>query len=467
MRKVQILVQVRPAFNWSEIIAIPLATSIMETQAVVLVLMFGSLLFAGKRNELGLDSVSIMLLLLGLHWWAMFVKHVMQHSLGEKRATFLHLIGLCVAFGATLGTHLSLVDNIPSLVLWGFLIVWFWRLGMQRVQVGRLDEQLIISFKLGFIVLLALLCLAVANFASTKVLLSDLAYAMPIYFLSGLIALSFMRLSVTRRAYMRETPGSLQTDPTRTWFIVLTILLGAMVAAIVIFEVFTFQAVLLVLQPLLNALGAFFGWLNSLLKLLLTHQPPINHAKRKLIVPKPPPPPPPYHNPFFEIVLVVLAFAFLLLIILVTIREWRRGHTKTGEDEEREGLSVRATLRARRKQRQRRPKVALETLDPASARAHYRALLQAMARYRGHDLGRRPDETPTEYQTRLLTLVKDEAPKVDTPTDATILDELTRTYTLERYGGKITDHGQQAYLSRWVPHLVKRLMGSMTKHTAL
>jgi len=198
----------------------------MEAQAVVLVLMFISLLFTGKRTVLGLDSVSIILLLLGLHWWAMFVKHVMQHGLGKKRATFLQLVGVCVAFGATLGTHLSLIGNIPSLVLCGALIVWFWRLGVQQAQVGWLDEQLITSFKVGFIILLALLCLAVTNFASTKVLLSDLTYAMPMYFLSGLIALSFQRLIITRRAYIRETPGSLQADPTRTWFIVLTILLG-------------------------------------------------------------------------------------------------------------------------------------------------------------------------------------------------------------------------------------------------
>jgi hypothetical protein len=396
----------------------------------------------------------------------MFVKHVMQHGLGKKRATFLQLVGVCVAFGATLGTHLSLIGNIPSLVLCGALIVWFWRLCVQQVQVGWLDEQLITSFKVGFIILLALLCLAVTNFASTMVLLSDLAYAMPMYFLSGLIALSFQRLSITRRAYIRETPGSLQADPTRTWFIVLTILLGAMVAAIVIFEVFTFQAVLLVLQPLLNALGAFFGWLNSLLDSLLTHQPPLKPKKLKLEVHKPPPSPP-YHNLPLEIVLVVLALAFLLLIILVIVREWRMRSMKTNEDEEREGLSVRATLRARRKRKQRRPKFMLEPLDATSARARYRELLQVMDR-RGDDLGRRPDETPIEYQSRLLTLVgntpRDVGQKDETPADAAILDELTRAYTLERYGGKHSDDSQRTYLRTWVPHLLRRLMGSASKY---
>ena len=456
MRKAQSLLQVRPAFNWSEIIALPLATSMMEAQAVVLVLMFGALLFTGERNALGLDSVSIILLLLGFHWWAMVVKQVMEHGLGKKRAALLHLVGLCVAFGSTLGTHFSRVGNIPTLVLWGALIAWFWQLGVQRVQIGWLDERLISTFKLGFLVLLALLCLAVTNFASTKILLSDLAYALPLYFLSGLLALSFQRLSITRRAYLRETPG---TDPTRSWFIVLTILLGAMVAAIIIVDVFALQAVLLVLQPLLNALGAFFGWLISLLESLLTHQPPPKPLKRKLKVHKLPSPPP-YHNLPLEIVLVVLAAAFLLLILFVVVREWRMRHMKTSEDEEREGLSVCATLRARRKRKPRRPQFVLEPLDATSARARYRGLLQAMAR-RGADLGRRPEETPIEYQARLLTLVK-EAPgeavqRDETPADAAILDALTRAYTRERYGGKSTDQSQRAYLGKWAPWLVKRL----------
>ena len=105
----------------------------------------------------------------------------------------------------------------------------------------------------------------------------------------------------------------------------------------------------------------------------------------------------------------------------------------------------------------------LEPLDSSSARARYRGLLQAMTR-RGDDLGRRLDETPIEYQARLLTLVenipRDAAQEDETPADAAVLDALTRAYTLERYGGKPTDHSQRAYLGKWAPRLVKRLTGS-------
>ncbi len=109
----------------------------------------------------------------------------------------------------------------------------------------------------------------------------------------------------------------------------------------------------------------------------------------------------------------------------------------------------------------------LEPLDAPSARARYRGLLQVMDR-RGDDLGRRPEETPIEYQARLQTFVKDApgdaTPEDETPEDAAILGELTRAYMLERYGGKHSDDSQRAYLRTWVPHLLRRLMGSASKY---
>src|SRR5260370_41069964 len=105
----------------------------------------------------------------------------------------------------------------------------------------------------------------------------------------------------------------------------------------------------------------------------------------------------------------------------------------------------------------------LEPLGATSARARYRGLLQVMDR-RGDDLGRRPDETPIEYQSRLLTLVKDapgDATQEDeTPADTAILGELTPAYMGERYGGKPTDPGQHANLGKWEPCLMKHLTWS-------
>ena len=45
------------------------------------------------------------------------------------------------------------------------------------------------------------------------------------------------------------------------------------------------------------------------------------------------------------------------------------------------------------------------------------------------------------------------------PPAPAILDELTRAYVSERYGGKLTLQRQRAHLQAWVPHLVARLTG--------
>jgi len=108
---------------------------------------------------------------------------------------------------------------------------------------------------------------------------------------------------------------------------------------------------------------------------------------------------------------------------------------------------------------------ALEPLDPTSARAHYREMLQTVAKERD-DLARTPAETPVEYEARLLAHLGNAAADVqDLPTgnrlppDPAILDELTRAYVSERYGGKLTLQRQRAHLQTWVPHLVARLTG--------
>jgi len=167
-------------------------------------------------------------------------------------------------------------------------------------------------------------------------------------------------------------------------------------------------------------------------------------------------------------VAVIFLVVIVLLIIWATIREWNTAY-KIDEDEVRERLSVRSILRQQRRQKHRKNALLLEPLTPNSARAHYRKFLQIMAR-RGDDLGRRADETPTEYQSRLLTLVEntshDEAQRENTPAASAILDELTRAYILERYGGKQIDRRQQTYLHRWVPRLMKRFTGSKSTHTS-
>ena len=448
----------------------------MEAQPVVLVLLFGSLLFTGQSDAFPLVEGSIILLVLSLCWWAMLVRQVIQPRLGEKWANLLYLPGLFVAFAVIVGTHPAFLDDVPQIVFCAALGVWLWRRSIARVEKGLQEEQLTASFKVGFLVLLALLFFAVVYPEPTyKVLLTVLAYALPIFFLSSLFALSFSHLGAIKREYLRRSVGSSQADPTRVWGMMLLFLWLATVVLTIILEAAAFDPLVIVFSPLVSALRASFSRLLGLLTPL--PRPPTPHKKPtpvKGIIPN-------YHYPYLNpylailqlilVIVMVLLAIFVLVVLLLLLREsLRKRKSASDEDEVRESLSIRSILRARRKKRQKRPKVALEPLDPLSARARYRELLQAMARH-GDDLERRPDETPTEYQTRLLTLIKDaphdEGWDNEILVDDAILDELTRAYTLERYGGKITEHSKQAYLQRWVPHLVKRLMGSVTKHTVL
>jgi hypothetical protein len=230
------------------------------------------------------------------------------------------------------------------------------------------------------------------------------------------------------------------------------------------------------LSPLVNGLHALYNWLLS----FLTPQqpPPARRLKR--------PPGPgtsvylhahkPDANPLAAVLQVILIVGmillalFVLVILLWIIRRILHKKKALDDDEVRERLAIRSVLRVRKQKRQSIARIVLEPLDATSARARYREFLKAMVRHGGDERRRRRDETPVEYQTRLLPLLEpgahEEARKEDAPTGATVLDELTRAYTLERYGGKRTEQGQQAYLRRWVPLLARRLTRNESSKTS-
>lgn len=111
--------------------------------------------------------------------------------------------------------------------------------------------------------------------------------------------------------------------------------------------------------------------------------------------------------------LTIGRWVFLALVLLVTIlivraslRRWLVRGSDEGIAEEREALDGRSLLGQhwrdwweRRRKRANRT-MALEPLDPTSARARYRKMLQAVAAAK-EDLARRPAETPAEYEARL------------------------------------------------------------------
>jgi hypothetical protein len=464
----------------------------MEAQPIALGLFYLLAIFSEGSSLEFLDSASIALLLLGLQWWAMLVRHLVEHGLSEKAAQLLQFISPFVAFGIILVTYPELLNTIPLLIIAAGLVAWAWKRGIDWARKGLNDEQQILVFRIGFIVLVVVLFMSVLFSVSSSTYIPNgsqpaiLAQALPLFFFSGLIALSFTRLGLIRKENAQR-PTAAQTASTRRWLVLLTFAWIVIVAAAIALEVFSFQAIQTALIPLWNLLGLLANGILFLIYLLLQAMIylltllGLNSSPRtppKVTMPKSgqnhlAPPhlhaPPSSSSPLVGLIILFIAALVIIVFIIRIVRQrWHISHDDEGEEEIREGLSMRSIMQARRQERQKRrqqKRDLLEALDPTSARARYRELLQTMAA-QGSDRGRRPNETPAEYQRRLLMLIE-KAPSAatssDAPPDPAILAELTDAYDQERYGGKQLDQQQHTYLRQWVPHLLKRLTGNTSR----
>lgn len=490
--------EARPASTWIERFAIPVTVSVMEAQPIALVITLLTFVVARNAAAAPVGAAGVALIELTLLWWAMFVEHRIQGSPRGRHMAWLHLPGWLIVLGVTLGISLlpSAItwQDVPAVLLLTILVTWLWRRSMHRIQTGLAYEQFSTSFKLSFGVLLGILLLAMV-FPELQVLRDDMAVSLPLFFLSGLVTLSLVRLGAIRNA-RRSSDGEL-SDPTRTWLLGLT-LFGVILVALVfvvesIFSFSSFEMGVTALTPVWNALGTLVSWILSVIIIvvltplyylfsfilgLLVHNGNAHQQQQAGLKPPfqqklNPRTLPPEVIAISRWVFLAIALVVIFFVVRASLRRWFTRESDEGIKEEREGLDARSLLgeswRAWWKRRRRkRSSPALEPLDPTSARARYRELLQAVATEKG-DLARIPAETPAEYEARLLTYLGGEKQSSSNlmhngegATDAAILDELTRAYALERYGGKRTDDPQRAYLQTWVPCLVERLTGRTT-----
>ncbi len=462
----------------------------MEAQPLALGIMLLTRIIVGANTSSPIGAGSIALLELGLLWWAMITQHIIGRMAKRTLALPFYLAGWLVAFAVVAGPLLpSLVRgaNIFPALVDTVLITWLWRRSMRPAQAGFEYGQLATSFKVSFGVLLGILLIAIL-LPDLQDLRAALGSALPVFFLGGLVGLSLARLGDIRSA--RRATDSPQADPTRPWLLMLTVFGAALIVVVIIIEsVFSFASfefLLAALTPLWNVLGILIGWLLYGIVFLLSplfylasfifglfRRAPAQHQQQTL--PK---------SPFaqqksgFNIspevitlsrwVFLAIALIVVLLVIAASVRRLFIGHNEEGVEEEREGLDARSLLGQRWREwwnrRRRKAEVAaLEPLDPASARARYREMLQALAVER-EELARRPAETPSEYEARILAYLEKRSSTEATgnghePPAHAILDELTQAYTLERYGGKRTGQDERAYLQTWVPRLLQRLTG--------
>jgi hypothetical protein len=264
-----------------------------------------------------------------------------------------------------------------------------------------------------------------------------------------------------RTAHSHRFTGNTRTNPTRLWIQTLLVLLGALAALVIVLVVTIFQPLVTLFSPLINVLRVLTHWFPGFLKYTFSpnclYQPCPIPSGPDFYFSSPPDLPSTLTQMIRAVGMNLLGFFVLVILFWIV---WRVLHGRKGnqnEDEVREWLPVRITLKTRQRNAKGQK---LETLDATSARAHYRAFLLAIARRGEEEQRRRPAETPAEYQTRLLAKTRPATQKNDAPTDATILETLTHAYTRERYGGKPPTVSQQAYLRRWISLLVRRLTSS-------
>ena len=352
---------------------------------------------------------------------------------------------------------------------------------MYRVQTGPNDEYVLTSFKIGLGVLLGVLILTLLNFDPIPPELHDgLTYALPTFFLSGLIALSFTRIMMIRKESANNAQRGSQGDPTRGWLLILTLAWVIVVVSTLAFEALGFQPVVVAAQFLWSALGIVANFLllllSPLIQLLSKFFFPMVPPSQGIPFPQTTPngshlPPLPYLAVIFliaRLVLLAILLVILFFVIRAILRRWRMAPDDESEEEIRESLSRESILKTRRNEQRQRQRTAdlpaLEPLNPNSVRARYRELLQELAS-NGEKLARRADETPSEYEKRLLTLLKQdssiESQGDDMPADPAMLDELTSAYLQERYGGKHLRLLHDSYAPSWIPRFVRRLAESI------
>jgi len=466
----------------------------MEAQPLALLVILAARIFVGT-NAPPLGAGGITLLELGLIWWAMLVEYLTRRVFTKNSANTLLIVGWVAALAVLIGPALLQGQGIVQALILFVLITWLWRRGIAHAQRGFEYNSVALPFKIGFGIVLGAL-LIVTILPGLPSLRAALPTALPIFFLSGLIAVSLARLGTLRLA--RASADEAHTDPTRSWLLALTIFGTMLIVLVIIIEsIFSFstlEAVVTALDPVWSASLTVLNWLLYGLVFLLS---PIFYFVSFIVGLLRETPAKPIQIPTSPIpnrrapptaattaiiaqvitigrwVLLALILLAILFIVVRTMQRWLRNSDDGGVEEIREGLDARSLLAERwrawrnRRKRQAASGPALEPLDPHSARARYRALLQETAQT-SEMLARSPAETPNEYQRRLLRHMQQHAPGMGTspaqaaeaaPPVATMLESLTRAYAEERYGGKATSESQQQRLQDWMPHLLSRITG--------
>jgi hypothetical protein len=480
--------------TWIERIGLPISYSVMIAQPLGLAVALLLLLETQRPSASFIPIGEIALASLSLLWWALFVEHISSARQWDKTiVTWLHVLGwflmLLLAISAYLLPLLKGQDILDVMIA-AILVTRFWRRGIYFARVGFEYGDLARSFNICLGCLLGLLLLTIP-IPQAKGILTALEGILPLFFLSGIVSLSLARLSRIRTT--RTVEGS-QADPSLAWLLALTAL-GCLILVLVLivnalFSFSSFEWLLNLMKPAWDAWGTFISWLLSGIIFLLTpffhllsfliglirHTPAAQQPQQNIPPARPSFPNtqgshalPPMLLTVGRWVFLALLVFLLLLIVRKSMQRWLRRDEEVLLEEERESMSARSVLRERWqewwKQHTRHVPRSLEALDPTSIRARYRVLLGAVAAVDA-TLARQLDETPYEYEERLVRHLKEqepreqeEAPERADPTRREMLHALTDAYSAERYGYAHIDDLQRTRITTWIPLLISYITG--------
>ena len=237
MKDTRTSAEVQRASTWIERFALPLTVSVMEAQPIAMLIALLTVLVAGPHATPPIGAGEIALVALGLLWWAMMVEGIARRRSIGRQAIWLYILGWFLALIAVVGPYLPSVvrgENIFAILLGAVLVTWLWRRGMRRAQIGFEYGELATSFKVGFGVLLGVLLIAIV-FPELQALRIALANSLPVFFLSGLVSLSLVRLGAIRNTH-RALDSSMQADPTRSWLLALALFGVTLIAIVLVIE---------------------------------------------------------------------------------------------------------------------------------------------------------------------------------------------------------------------------------------
>ena len=475
--------------HWIELLAVPITSALMEAQPIALVVDFLGPKLAGSIKLP--VPISIVLLLVVMQWWMMGVQGLVQKRRIRARSENLYLLA-----GASVGAMLLALCNVMALddptflVIAALLLIWAWWRGRMRARDPLNDSYLGIAFRAGFVAMMCIMIFAVlSNFMGDTTTNDELIRDMPIFFVAGLISLSYTRIATLQREQARQVGGSVK-ESTGTWIIAQTVVWGLLILLSTLLESLPLDAFANALSPLWTVLsfiglgvlfllgliafvfvaiaGLFIGLIFWIVG-LFSHQSPQSTPKTSVKAASDAMKSIQHGNQISPIFLIIIGVVLLLILAFIVFRlskRLRSGEKITDADSEevRENLDRNAILNERKAQKKHSLQSVsekLEELDPASIRARYRDFLQSMAE-QGGEMQRQGYETPQEYQQRILVIARRKRllPEGDVSANPEVLAELTNAYIQERYGGKSVASVQRQSLEQNVPRLVQKLANS-------